>query len=126
MKRLLGITGLVSLLFAVPIAMQIRKNSIEDKIKVENKVETQDEEGIFKLVGYISDDIGQTYTKRTLLRFKGKAEIGELKDLDNDQDQDFIFDGFIIENDKKIYGTFVSENDGKGNYSKPKLKTKGY
>ena len=130
MKRLLGITGLVSLLFVVPIATQVRRNSIEDQInqvqkkvesKSEYKAETQDKDGIFELIGYISDSTGENYTKKTLVKFKGKPEKGELKDFDGDEDPDFIFNGFIIENDKKIHGTFVSENDGKGNYSKPRI-----
>ena len=129
-KRLLGISGLVALLFAIPIAMQGKKNSVENKInhaqksiesKSEPKFETQDEEGVFELMGFISNSKGETYTRKALLKFKGRPTKWELKDFDNDGDLDILLEGYITENNRESYGTFVSENDGKGNYFNPKL-----
>lgn len=75
----------------------------------------------FELTGLMSSKDSDDFIKRVLVKFKGKAEEKEFKDFDKDGDLDFVFKGYILEKDKKVYGTFCCENDGKGNFAQPRL-----
>lgn len=68
-------------------------------------------------------NLNGTYQKtKRILQIKGRPDNINVIDCDQDGDLDLVFSKYKnIGSDSSVYETYVSRNDGKGNFSEPVL-----